>query len=544
MSCTLAELAEAKNLTTDYLSSLGLTDTTAYGQTAVEIPYLDKEGNTESIRYRLNLTGNDRFRWKKDSTTQPYGRWIIDKVKAEWPACADTLLIVEGESDCWAAWMAGYPCLGLPGASNTNCLTLEDVAEFPAVYVWQEPDKAGKEFPARVKAHLTSLGYTGKVKAIKQPPYKDISELYSAAIKHGRDELGANLDLSNAIQQAVEIELTESMTSTGAGIDDPEYKLMPRLKWDDVEAALNRKGLRIKHAGGGKYMAQCPAHDDSDPSLSITVYENGDCWMKCQSQGCGFNAIVKALGLEEEYEAAKQEKLPDYLEAKRKTEIEAARTRNAEKKSSAESDASVGRAKRDPNEAVSKKDLPPRADNYGAGTMPESPFGEVWKLRRVDQTGEEVICWVNTAGDEPEYNTRRAIYDASLAGRISTGQELASRLREIGLTLEEAEPFMLQYQTACEKVEGKPDYTADEATSTLRAAYRGKATTNEGTKLSVEWFPGYIGFFTTACRIRKNWLDARRISVLSCDQSANITQHEQAVKMVEQNLLAMRAAAV
>ena len=57
-------------------------------------------------------------------------------------------------------------------------------------------------------------------------------------------------------------------------------------------------------------------------------------------------------------------------------------------------------------------------------------------------------------------------------------------------------------------------------------------------------FPGYIGFFTTACRIRKNWLDARRVSVLSCDQSANITQHEQAVKMVEQNLQAMRAAAV
>ena len=53
----------------------------------------------------------------------------------------------------------------------------------------------------------------------------------------------------------------------------------------------------IKRAGHG-WKAQCPAHDDKTPSLSITQGDNGCVLLKCHA-GCETRAVVAALGLKE-----------------------------------------------------------------------------------------------------------------------------------------------------------------------------------------------------------------------------------------------------
>ena len=51
----------------------------------------------------------------------------------------------------------------------------------------------------------------------------------------------------------------------------------------------------VKNKGDHKYMACCPAHDDSDPSLSVTDHHDRiliKCWA-----GCDALSVVNSLGL-------------------------------------------------------------------------------------------------------------------------------------------------------------------------------------------------------------------------------------------------------
>ena len=57
-------------------------------------------------------------------------------------------------------------------------------------------------------------------------------------------------------------------------------------------------GLRkVRSTGRGKWTACCPAHEDSDPSLSIAVTPDGRLLLHCHG-GCGVHDVVGAMGLE------------------------------------------------------------------------------------------------------------------------------------------------------------------------------------------------------------------------------------------------------
>lgn len=62
-----------------------------------------------------------------------------------------------------------------------------------------------------------------------------------------------------------------------------------------IEEFLQRlKG--VSEAGAGKWVACCPAHEDSNPSMSVTTGNNGGILVHCHA-GCSAEAIVKAMGL-------------------------------------------------------------------------------------------------------------------------------------------------------------------------------------------------------------------------------------------------------
>jgi hypothetical protein len=54
--------------------------------------------------------------------------------------------------------------------------------------------------------------------------------------------------------------------------------------------------LQARRVAPGRYQARCPAHDDRNPSLSITQGERG-VLVRCWSQGCTVEQIVRALGI-------------------------------------------------------------------------------------------------------------------------------------------------------------------------------------------------------------------------------------------------------
>lgn len=60
---------------------------------------------------------------------------------------------------------------------------------------------------------------------------------------------------------------------------------------------LRGRGLAIRQTQPSAWLAQCPAHDDRRPSLSITRLDNGRVLIHCHA-GCSPQAIVDAIGLD------------------------------------------------------------------------------------------------------------------------------------------------------------------------------------------------------------------------------------------------------
>lgn len=70
---------------------------------------------------------------------------------------------------------------------------------------------------------------------------------------------------------------------------------MADLAIDRLIAALEKHGSTVRTRGNGQAQAQCPAHDDHDPSLSLRQVE-GLVLLICRS-GCDTRDVVAALGL-------------------------------------------------------------------------------------------------------------------------------------------------------------------------------------------------------------------------------------------------------
>lgn len=161
----LSTLAEAKHLPVDFLKGLGIGDLKYNGQAAVRIPYYSEDGQELAVRFRLALSGDSRFKWRKGDRAMPYGLNRLDKIRK-----GDWVLIVEGESDCWTGWLHGIPAIGAPGKGIWPPSWVEYLKDLE-VYVWQEPE--AEDFVLRVLKSAPDLRF------IRAPDgVKDISEAH------------------------------------------------------------------------------------------------------------------------------------------------------------------------------------------------------------------------------------------------------------------------------------------------------------------------------------------------------------------------------
>lgn len=171
---TLFEYAEHKRLTLQSLAAHGVTERTGkYNEPLIAIPYYDADGAVLRTKFR---TRKGTF-WARDGEGAPlYGQHVLAAAPKDAP-----VLIVEGESDCHAAWQRGVCAVGLPGASQWRPEYAALLANRP-VYVWQEPDQGGATLVAAVAQSLPTAKVVRDVK-FGGTAIKDLCDLHIAVIE-------------------------------------------------------------------------------------------------------------------------------------------------------------------------------------------------------------------------------------------------------------------------------------------------------------------------------------------------------------------------
>jgi len=165
----LKDYALAKHLDIEFLKAVGVSERKYYGRnTAVRMAYLDETGLEIAVRWRLALSGENRFRWNKGSKVRPYGLWRLQKARDK-----GYLWIVEGESDTQTLWSYGEPALGVPGAATWKKPWADMLPEGIEVYIWREPDEGGDKLVSDIAKTLADA-------YVVSPPAdrKDISECH------------------------------------------------------------------------------------------------------------------------------------------------------------------------------------------------------------------------------------------------------------------------------------------------------------------------------------------------------------------------------
>jgi len=172
MTINLKKYSKATGLPIKFLKKNGLDEDEYKGKTSIKIPYLDRDGDEITTRYRNALKGEGRFKWKKGTKVSLYGLWLLDKAEEK-----EFVFIVEGESDCQTLWYNKIPAIGVPGATNWNeKRDAHHLKNIPKIYFIMEPDEGGRTLLKKLK----QSSFKKRIKVIKLKGYKDVNEMYIA----------------------------------------------------------------------------------------------------------------------------------------------------------------------------------------------------------------------------------------------------------------------------------------------------------------------------------------------------------------------------
>jgi hypothetical protein len=172
--CTLDAYCAKKKISSDFVTSLQISQITIWSAPALRIPYLDEKGQEGPIRHRTNMEKGDidnRFKWKKGSKPTLYGLWRLKEARE-----AGYIVLVEGESDCHTLWLHNILAIGLPGANTWQ----EDWSSYfdgiEKIYTIIEPDAGGNA----VERWLTKSAIKDRVYLVRLGEYEDASGLHVA----------------------------------------------------------------------------------------------------------------------------------------------------------------------------------------------------------------------------------------------------------------------------------------------------------------------------------------------------------------------------
>jgi hypothetical protein len=247
------QLARHKRLPECVLRDLGLRDLPMGG---VEIPYRDRAGKEVLAKKRRGLSAKTSL-WPKGTPPLCYGEDRLDDA-----VDAGHLILVEGESDCWAGWFHGLPVLGIPGANAVDqALTLGLVASVPRLYAVQEPGGGGEDFIRNLRATLARLGWEGELRVVRLPA-KDLSDL------HCSDPGSFLAKWQDAVAESEPIEVKDGAAAAG----EPDAPPPTEPPWPDPPCEEAFHGL------GGKIVRAIEPASEADPAAvlvqTLTAFGN------------------------------------------------------------------------------------------------------------------------------------------------------------------------------------------------------------------------------------------------------------------------------
>jgi KaiC/GvpD/RAD55 family RecA-like ATPase len=235
---TLEDYADRKGFTVSLLEEWGVrTAPSKYGNsTIVEIPYRDVDGTLlrNKLRSRTKSFWDDR-----GGGVHPYG---LDRLNRH---PNDPVLVVEGESDCHAAWHHDMTALGIPGSSVWKSEWAKHLRD-RQVYVWQEPGEGGSQF---VRSMAEDLPHA---RVIRATGAKDIADL--------RKVVGAELPkaISQRFADAFPIGMTPPIV-TFHPLVGPRLDLLMQKKLQPIEAVptnIPTWDAHCRDEGGGVGLAR------------------------------------------------------------------------------------------------------------------------------------------------------------------------------------------------------------------------------------------------------------------------------------------------
>jgi hypothetical protein len=190
---TLADIAEAKGLPIGLLQRHGWFDQKRYGKyhkPAVGIPYKNRDGENSWLRYRVALTGDKRFFWRKGDVGAP----LYNAEDARHLPDAGFVVIDGGETDTLTLLYHGFPAMGLPGEGNWNEEHHAHLVEGAStIFVIIEPDTGGE----KVLRWLARSSIRERARLVfMRPETKDPNALYLADRENFKTAFQALLDVA------------------------------------------------------------------------------------------------------------------------------------------------------------------------------------------------------------------------------------------------------------------------------------------------------------------------------------------------------------
>jgi len=229
---TVAHLAAAKGIPADVLARFGLRDSPL----GVLFGYQGLNGVPARTRIRHGLRGAGGSRWADgNEPIAPYLNADSQRRAAE----LGYHILVEGESDCWAAWLHGFPALGIPGPDRFYTITIAHLAGVNRVYLQVEaenpityPHGVARYLDA-VADHLRTIGFAGDVLLLRHDGVDDLADLNAEHSADFAERLRAALDATTP---------TDPMSTTGKtrkeiAVLDAIDTAFDDLDWENLEAA-------------------------------------------------------------------------------------------------------------------------------------------------------------------------------------------------------------------------------------------------------------------------------------------------------------------
>ncbi|GGI09030.1 AAA family ATPase [Egicoccus halophilus] len=227
---------------------------------AAVYPYVDAAGE---LLFEVVREPDKRFRQRR-----PDGKggsvWKLGDVERvayrlprvlEAVANGERIHVCEGEKDVGALEEAGEVATCNPGGAGKNLATLDVLRGAAEVWVWQDRDDVGRSHAAKVVARLAD--HVASIRVVEAAQGKDAA-----------DHLAAGYGVEGAVEVKVKAQPEASP------YESPDRRLQA------VVGALKAQQTDVH-----QWEARCPGHDDRNPSLSITLGEDGYPKLHCHA-GC------------------------------------------------------------------------------------------------------------------------------------------------------------------------------------------------------------------------------------------------------------------